>query len=65
MSVRLVELGVIVVLHPSEIDDVANMIAKLRFGAFSVRQSLDHLFCNIILEFAVLNAPRIADDMKN
>ena len=62
MGVRFVELGVIIVLHSREIDDVSDVIEKLRLAA---RQSIDHLFRDIVLEFTVLNASGIAGNVKD
>src|ERR1700722_18442554 len=62
MGVRFVELGVIIIFHSGEIDDVSNVIEKLRFAA---RQSINHLFRDIVLEFTVLNTAGVTGDMKD
>jgi hypothetical protein len=65
MGVRFVELRVILVLHSSIVDDVADVIAKLRARITVGYQMLNHLLRDIILELAVLHAAGISDDMEN
>ena len=43
------------------INNVADMITKLRFLCLTALQMLDHLLCNIALKFAVLDAASIPD----
>ena len=41
------------------------MIAKLRSGLLGALQMFDHLSGDIVLEFAILDAAGVADDMKD
>ena len=65
VSVRLVELRVIIIVHAGKVDDVADVIAELRRAALAAGQIIDHVLGDIALVFAVLHAAGIADDMKD
>jgi hypothetical protein len=41
------------------------MIAKLRLAALAAVEMIEHLRCDIILKFSILDAAGIADDMEN
>ena len=64
MRIRLIELGVVVVVQPGEIDDVTDVITELG-GGRGVRYLGNHLLRDIVLEFAVLDAAGISHDMEH
>src|SRR5579863_6552783 len=57
MSIGLIELSVIIVLLSGKVDDIADMVAKLRLTALGVRQMVNHLLGDIALEFASWTPP--------
>ena len=65
MSIRFVELGIVVVMTAGEVNNIPHVIAELRRGRVPGCELGDHLANDIVLKLAIENAARITENMKH